>query len=51
MIRTFNTIRKIDAVEVQWNKIDAFITQIISADKLNEVAYIMIPESDISEKF
>lgn len=49
MIRTFNTIRKIDAVEVQWNKIDAFITQIISADKLNEVAYIMIPESDISE--
>lgn len=49
MIRTFNTIRKIDAAEAQWNKIDTFITQIMSADKLNEVAYIMLPESDISE--
>lgn len=49
MIRTFNTIRKIDATEVQWNKIDTFISQVMFADKLNEVAYIMIPESDISE--
>lgn len=49
MIRTFNTIRKIDATEEQWNKVDTFINQIMSADKLNEVSYILISNADITD--